>query len=233
MQGVLRRTAVLLCVGLGLAAHAAAPDAGVREPFRWDIPGGLERIEVPGEQHAMGIPMKLHAVRSSRSLQELHAHFLQAFARAGLYVPPPGDVKLPLSDPSLTALDPEKEVSYTIIFQSNPDGTVTCVLGEAHLGRRKPPGDFFAPLHPGARAPIQTAGEGMRTLNYETPAPLAEVLAFYRQTLTRQGFKEVDPLTFRKGQTLWKVQAQRGEGITRVLVVDSAQLPTTELQRVE
>ena len=73
----------------------------------------------------------------------------------------------------------------------------------------------------------------MRTLNYETPAPLAEVLAFYRQTLTGQGFKEVDPLTFRKGKTLWRVQAQREEGLTRVLVVDSPQLPTTELQHVE
>jgi len=208
------------------------PDGKVPLPplFKFDIPDVREVIDMPGEQRAMGIPMKLQAVVSGKRFNEVYRSVLDSFTRAGLYVAPPESLKIPLSDPVLTGLDPLRQISYTVIFKQNSDGTTTCILGEAHIGRREKTDTFFAPVPPGAQSPVQSSTEGMRTLSFTTSSQPDDVATFYREQLGKQGYREIEPLTFRNGASLWKVRAKREEGTTRVLVIDSPHLPTGELQ---
>lgn len=212
------------------APPAPPPAFEMPARYQWDVPGAIERIDVPGEQIAMGIPMKLQAVRSSKSLPDLFVHFERSFLAAKLYVPPAKDIKLPLNEPHITALDPFRKLSYTVIFQKNPDGSVTCIMGEADVGRRQAKGSHFAPTPAGAVGPFETTLDGMRTLTYSIPRPVSEVETFYRDTLAKQGFTEIEPLKFRKGPALWVVRARREGSSTEVMVVDSAFQPTKELQ---
>jgi len=193
--------------------------------FVWDLPEVIGVIDMPGEQVAMGTPVKLRAVHSRSSLSEAYEYMMRAFERGGLYVAPPGTLNIPLSDPVLTGLDGTRLFAYTVIFKANPDGTTTLILGESDLGRRQKTQRFFAPLPPDARSPMQTQVEGMRTLVYTTAERPEQVLGFYRQALGAAGFEEIEPRLFRKGQTLWKVRASREDGRTQVTVIDSAYLP--------
>lgn len=211
-------------------APTEAPGARPLLPrFVWDLPEVIGVIEMPGEQIAMGTPVKLRAVHSRSKLSEAYAYMMRVFERGGLYVAPPGTLNIPLSDPVLTGLDGTRLMAYTVIFKANPDGTTTLILGESNLGRRKKTQRFFAPVPPDAQAPLQTQVEGMRTLVFTTAEPPAQVLAFYRHTLGQAGFEELEPRLFRKGQTLWKVRTLREGGRTQVTVIDSAHLPTPEL----
>lgn len=213
----------------GTPQAAGAADRPRLPPFVWDLPEVVGMIDMPGEQVAMGTPVKLRAVHSRSSLSEAYAHVMRAFERGGLYVAPPGTLNIPLSDPVLTGLDGTRLMAYTVIFKANPDGTTTLILGESNLGRRQKTQRFFAPLPPGARSPLQTQVEGMRTLGYATSESPEEVVDFYRRTLGEAGFEEIEPRLFRKGPSLWKVRASREEGRTQVTVIDSAHLPAPEL----
>lgn len=201
--------------------------------YRWDLPEVIEVIDIPGEQVAMGIPMKLNAVRSHSPFNKAYQHILDSFHRARLYVAPPADLKIPLSDPMLTGLDSFRMISYSVIFKPNPDGTTTLILGEAHVGRRQKQQKFFAPLPPGAESPMQSSVEGMRTLVFSTSKPTTEMEGYYRKTLSEAGFREIEPLLFRKDRTLWRVRVSKIEGKTVVSIIDSAQLPTQEFMTVQ
>lgn len=211
----------------GAVAPGAPADRPLLPRFVWDLPKVIGVIEMPGEQLAMGTPVKLRAVHSRSSLTEAYEYVMRAFERGGLYVAPPGTLNIPLSDPVLTGLDGTRLFAYTVIFKANPDGTTTLILGESDLGRRRKTQRFFAPLPPDALSPLQTQVEGMRTLVFATVERPEQVLDFYRRTLGEAGFEEIEPRLFRKGQTLLKVRASREDGRTQVTVIDSAHLPTS------
>ncbi len=194
--------------------------------FVWKVPGEIQGIEVPGVIESHGVPMKLHAVHSKWQVQELAAYFAREFDRAGLYVPPPKDQIQVLREPSITALDPFREISLTVIFQENPDKTTTVIIGEAHLADRKKPSDgAFAPLVPGASNPVVSNLEGMRTLSYRTQLPEAEVRAFYQKQLTTDGYQQPTPGVFVKNGQQLQLEYDRTPETGQVLLIERAYVP--------
>lgn len=215
------------------AAVAELPEPPPPPPlFKWDVPGALEQIPIPGEQEALGLPTRMHAVRSSRSVEELILHFRQSFRDAQLYIPPAELVAVPMQEPSVTALDPVRMLSFMAILHENPDRTVTVVLTETNLAKRQKV-QTFAPLFPGGERPLTSSTEGLRSLFYTVKAKEKDVQAFYRRELKKLGFAEVEPLKFQKGRDVWWVQlAQDGE-ITSVSVIDSTQVPVSSPTHVK
>jgi hypothetical protein len=162
-----------------LALHAA--------PFVWPRPDLVEEIDVPGTVVAQGVPVRMRVVRSRLDVQRLLETFTGAFERAGLYVPPVQ--RRLLAEPHVTGLDWRASISYSVILHPNPDGTTTCVLGQAQLGKKRDAGGDFAPLFPAAREVLRVEQEGARVMSYVAPASLTEVTQFYGATLERLGFK--------------------------------------------
>jgi hypothetical protein len=208
---------------LVLAAFLALlPAARAAEPLRWDVPRAFMSVPVHGEQEALGVPMRLTAVRSRASVQDLFNHFLRAFEKADLFVPPREGQFMAEGGLSLTGLDVERHVSYTVIFQPMPDGTTTVLLGEADLYRRKAPGDDGRiPVFPGAKGLLRSNHEGTATLTYTVRAPPGEVLRFYQETLGRAGFtaSPEEPTTFVRDGHTFQVHLQRAHGPGEVSVV--------------
>lgn len=201
-----------LCAALAVALSAAAADpkpkkapAQPAEPvvpskFTWDIPEIIEVVEVPGLSRGVnGVPVKLNAVRSKWKIEALIDHVTQSFANANLYMAPQKDLTLLTSDPQLHAFDPFRQIGFSVIFQANPDGTTTAILGEAHLSEAKPESGYFAPVFPDAQGVIQSSSEGHQLLAYATKAPQSDVEKFYREALPPLGYREVKPLKYRKG----------------------------------
>lgn len=190
-------------------------------PFQWDIPEPLGKVEVPGIVQADGIPMKLNAVVSGRRVEDLIQHFATSFSRAGLFIPPMRLQKQISKNPQLTAYDPERQIAFSVIFQANPNKTTTVILGEAHVGeRRKATDGFFAPVFPGSEYPIQNDSEGLKLLAYSARASEGEVQAFYRDTLGRAGFKEVETGVFRRQAQELRLSVQkRANGTVTVRVM--------------
>lgn len=175
--------------------------------FTWDVPEKIEVVDVPGILRSDGIPLRLTAVRSKMKLEPLIRHFYGRFVEARLYVAE-ADEQLQLPKvPMLTALDTTTLISYTVVFQQNPDGTTTVVLGEAHLSERDPsPAGFdFAPIFPGASEVVRSDVEGMRTLTFTTGAKADEVLRFYRDVMGKAGSRELSPGLFQDGGRQVKV----------------------------
>jgi hypothetical protein len=170
-----------------------------RQPFVWDVPQVVDIIDVPGQMLADGIPVRLKAVRTKEKPEPLLQHMVERWMEWGLYVAPVEQQKQPLQEVMLTALDPERLITYTIILQPNPDGTTTLYLGEANMS--KPPAvmSSVAPVFPGAEGVMTSDLEVVRSVNYSVRAKEAEVEAFYRTELGKAGFKEVKPRRFRSG----------------------------------
>ena len=208
---------------LVLAAFIALlPAARAAAPLRWDVPSAFMSVPVHGEQEALGVPMRLTAVRSRASVSDLFDHFLRAFEKADLYIPPREGQFMAEGGLSLTGLDVERLVSYTVIFQPMPDGTTTVLLGEADLHRRKAPGaDGRVPVYPGARGLLRSRNEGADTLAYTVKAPPGEVLRFYQETLGRAGFtpSPEEPTTFVRAGHVFQVLLQRAHAPGEVSVV--------------
>jgi hypothetical protein len=83
-----------------------------------------------------GIPNRFHVVISSVSADELLAHFLRAFDKAGLFIPAPERHTRLEGQLMLTAFDPRTETSYSVILQPYPNGHTGVVLGEAYFAGR-------------------------------------------------------------------------------------------------
>ncbi|MCY1017674.1 hypothetical protein [Pyxidicoccus sp. MSG2] len=171
-----------------------------RQPFVWDVPRVKDIIDVPGVMLADGIPVRMKAVRSAEKIEPLMGHIVDRWVEWGLYVAPPEQQPQKLREPMLTALDPERFITYTVIFQPNPDGTTTLYLGEADMS--KPPGAMstVAPVFPGAEGVLTSDLETVRSVTYSVRAKETEVDAFYKTELAKAGFKEVKPRRFRAGQ---------------------------------
>ncbi|MCP3136553.1 hypothetical protein [Pyxidicoccus xibeiensis] len=171
-----------------------------RQPFVWDVPRVLDVVDVPGVMLADGVPVRLKAVRSAEKPEPLLQHMVDRWEEWGLYITPAEQQPQLLREPMLTALDPERFITYTVILQPNPDGTTTVYLGEADMS--KPPATMssVAPVFPGAEGVMTSDLEVVRSVNYTVSAKEAEVEAFYRTELGKAGFKPTEPRRFRAGQ---------------------------------
>lgn len=180
------------------AAPAEAKAPRPVDPLQWEVPGRVSAVEVPARMDVDGIPVRFRVVLSKEKGDLLFQHFAKAFAEAGFYLPPPPrKPSLPLR---LTALDTRTLTSYTLVFQSQPGGLMEVVLGEARLKERQKAAAPMVPVYPGAKDVLQSNFEGARTLGYQVEAKEAEVKAWHREQLTRAGYKEEEPLLFRRQQ---------------------------------
>ncbi|RKH68328.1 hypothetical protein D7X55_10695 [Corallococcus sp. AB049A] len=196
------------------AQPAAAPDAGVlaaeapRAPFRWDIPGKVVWVQSPGPQVSDGVPMNLELARTDWPLNAVIQHIMESFRKAGFYMAPMREQRSPTTEPMLTALDVEKLLAYTVIFQENADKSVTLILGVSNMSNYKPPGTTlsWAPLMPGAEGLTRSELEGAHLAVYATQPGTteAQVYDYYRTALAPTGYAE-DPEekgVFRRGSEL-------------------------------
>lgn len=195
-----------------------------KPPFSWSIPRVVEDAPVEGGMQSLGVPVRAHAVRSEERMDVLYEHIVRSFRAAQLYVPPPpyqfhfGDAV------SVTAIDDERMISYTAIFQPNPDGTTTLILGEADLAARNPaPEEGGVPAMPGARGVLRSLTEGAQTLTYSVGATREEVLGYYREVLPSFGFTESEPGAFVRGTARVTVMTTpEGKGRQSVVVLEQA-----------
>ncbi|MFL5348474.1 MAG: hypothetical protein ACJ8AT_27065 [Hyalangium sp.] len=228
-----RLLAVVLLLGAPWAAGAEAPASSTADtkasapkpkphPFEWNVPGMVAHVDVAGTMEAQGIPMKLNAVDSTWMPPELFNHFLKQFTEAGFYLPPPKDQLIVHGAATLTAMDVERQLVYTVIMRVNRDGKTTKVLlGTSNMGLAKPPSDTaFAPVYPGAHDLITSNVEVGRTLGYVTRATPQELNAFYSKAMAQAGFKEERPGLYSKDRELIEVLAKPlPNGELSVLVV--------------
>jgi hypothetical protein len=219
---------LLLCLALPALAGKPAPAPAPKPPrFTWPNPDVLEELEVPGIVQARGVPMKLRAIRVRRHAQEMVDLYLDAFARSGLYVPPPKHQPQLTRELTLTGLDTERLIAYTVIVQPNPDGTTSLMLGESNLallGKTASSGQDPAPLFPGAQGVMRTDQEGAQVLVFRAKAKPEEVQSFYREVLGRSGFIEPEPalqpgVFARKGEQLQLTVHPREGGEVSVALI--------------
>ncbi|RKG75532.1 hypothetical protein [Corallococcus terminator] len=195
--------AVLALLSLGLALPAWAKDAGVPEAvpprFEWPRLQVLEHVEANEIVEAGGVPVALRAVHVKESARELVQRFADAFRDQGLYVAP-GKKQAQLANNAamLTAFDPLRAITYTVILQPQPDGTTSLYLGEANhaLAKKASASGDFAPLPPEARDVLRVNAEGSRTLSFQTALTGAQVQAFYDDALAKAGWKPGDEAGF-------------------------------------
>ncbi len=196
------------------APAPAAPreDAPAPQPFHWEVPGLLDWVDSAGTQMSDGVPVTLQLARSSLELEALLQHFATSFEKAGLFIPP-GGLQPELSrEPMLTALDPVRRVSYTVIFQPNPDKTVTLLLGTANFSRSRLQTQVkWAPLFPGAQQVTSMDMEGAASAAFRVRSTPEQVLAFYREQLGKAGFveKAEEPGSFQRGDERLRVSVRK------------------------
>jgi hypothetical protein len=185
---------MLSCL-LALVVATAPQRAG--DPLDWQVPGHVSTLEVPGQMHVGGIPVRFRVHTSREKVERLLQHFATAFDEAGFYLQ--RHQKRLAAQPHLTALDTRSLTSYTVILQPEPGGLTTVVVGEARLKELKraaPPS--VLPVFPGAKDVLHADFEGALTLSYLVAAKEPEVRAWYRERLAGAGFREEAPLLFRR-----------------------------------
>jgi hypothetical protein len=191
----------MLSALLVLELLLATPPAGTqapppRDPLQWEVPGQVSAIEVPGRMDVAGIPVRFRVVSSKEKADYLFKHLAKTFYEAGFYLPPPP--RKALGPLRLTALEPRTLTSYTVIFQLQPGGLTEVIVGEARLKDRQAAAPPMVPVYPGGKHVLQSNVEGARTLGYQVEAKEEEVKAWYQKELTRLGYKEEEPLLFRR-----------------------------------
>lgn len=189
-----------------------APEPSPRPPFRWDVPGLIAWVDSPGMQISDGVPLALQLARSKLSVETLLQHFADSFEKAGLFIPPGDEQVRAFQEPQLTALDPEKLIAYTVIFQENPDGTVTLILGTSNLSQYNPGQAMallWAPLPPGAKQLMQTQMEAGQSAAFTVASSKAQVMAFYGEAMKKAGFEQEEPGVFRRGGEVITVYTQQ------------------------
>ncbi|CAM3953241.1 hypothetical protein G4177_02495 [Corallococcus sp. ZKHCc1 1396] len=189
----------LALLALVLAPPAGATDAGVKEAipprFEWPRLQVLEHVEASEIVEAEGVPVALRAVRVKENARVLVQRFADAFRDQGLYVAP-GRKQAQLANNAamLTAFDPLRAITYTVILQPQPDGTTSLYLGEANhaLAKKVSAAGDFAPLPSQARDVLRVNSEGSRTLSFQTSLTGEQVQAFYDDALAKAGWKPAD-----------------------------------------
>lgn len=206
-----------------------ATEPAPRPPFRWDVPGLIAWVDSPGVQISDGVPLTLQMARSKYPVEALIQHFVDSFEKAGLFIPPGPEQVRAFREPQITALDPERLTAYTAIFQPNPDGTVTVILGTSDLSQYNPGANMellWAPLPPGAQQVMNTRMEGGQSAVFTVSSSKEKVMAFYRDAFKQAGFEQEEPGVFRRGGEVITVYAQQQEGelavsLTRRLGVEA------------
>jgi hypothetical protein len=160
------------------------------------VPDAIEKMDVPDNLRALGVPVKLRAVRSKQKVEPLLAHFREAFAKAGLFVPEPGELHSAGNLQQVTGLDVLNHNSVSVLLQPNLDGTTTVVVGEAYFHAAKDADEAFAPVFPGSAGLIVANLEVGQSMAYSANAAPDEVMDFYRQTLAAIGYRETAPGRF-------------------------------------
>ncbi|WP_235685637.1 MULTISPECIES: hypothetical protein [Corallococcus] len=213
-------------LALLLALSAGAQDAGVPDAprFAWPRLQVLEQVESSNLVEAGGIPVALRAVHVKEPVRVLVQRFADAFRDGGLYVPP-GKEQAQYANNAvmLTALDPRRRITYTVVLMPQVDGTTQLYLGEANHALARPPqadGDF-APLPPQATGVLRVNAEGSRTLTFQVPLAGSQVQAFYDDALAKAGWKRGDEpgLYSRPGAELRLTHQPGSPGQTSVVLL--------------
>jgi hypothetical protein len=200
----------------GAAPENLDPDKPL-PPFNWKIPGLLAWVDSDGPLMANGVPVLIQLARSSRPVEDLGPYFARQFEQAGLFIPPDKDQVAFTREPQITALDPTRMVSYTAIFQSNPDKTTSIILGTANVGAWKPVRGSellgWAPMMPGGERLLRTDAEGQSSAAYDVEATPDKVQAFYKDALLKAGYTALpnEEGNYRRGPELIRVRARPDE----------------------
>lgn len=191
--------------------------------FSWadvEIPRVRAHVPVHGKLEAAGVPVSAHQVVTEAPVEELLRLFMGAFHKAKLFVPPARDQAKVRGGIALTALDPDRMVSFTVLLTPNGDGTTTVTLGEASLGERKQTHpQAIAPTVPDARDVVVVDVEAARTMSYRTALPPQEIAAFYEKTLGGAGFREVEPGLYRTRHREIAITVKPLDAKTRAVLV--------------
>lgn len=220
MAGALRSSALAgpLLVTLLLASPASAQRV-------WPDLKALDAVDTPEITYVDGIPVMVRAIRVKEKPQQLVNLFADTFVKAGLFVPRGKDQPRLSQLPMLTAYDPRRQVSYTVMFQQNADGTTTLLLGESHLASKErlaPAHDAPVPVYPGAREVMTVTQEGTEVVTYRVVATEPELLGFYEGALKVAGFRpagEGQPGAFDGPGGQLQVTSGAGRGGERAVVV--------------
>lgn len=205
---------MLSCL-LVLEVLLAAPPAG--EPFQWQVPGQVSKLEVPGGMNVGGVPIRLQVYSSKESVDRLIQYFATAFDESGFYIE--RQQKQLAAEPHLTALNTRTLTAYTVILEKEANGLTTVVLGESRMGEFKPlPASELLPVYPGAQNVLQSDMEGAKTLAFRVTAKQEQVSAWYRERLVRAGYKEEEPLVFRRQEQEVRMSASSREGALDVVL---------------
>jgi hypothetical protein len=205
------------------ALLAAEPAKGGPAPFVWPKPGLIDEVEIPAVIRADGVPVRLHTYRSRASPDQLLQAYANAFDQAGFYIA----LNQPrvTAEPHITALDWRTKISYSAILSPQPDGTTSCMLGEAALAKRKTTGTptDFAPLMPGAREVARIDQETERLISFSVSASPAAVNQFYGKALLPAGFTAGPPEEaniYRRGlERLHVITRSKPNGAASVVLV--------------
>jgi hypothetical protein len=187
-------------------------------PFNWKVPGLLDWVDSDGPMMANGVPVLIQLARSSRPVEELGPYFAHQFEQAGLFIPPAGEQVPTTREPQLTALDPTRMVSYTVILQANPDKTTSVILGTANVGAWRPVRGSallgWAPMMPGGEHLLRTDAEGQSSAAYDVDSTPDKVQAFYKDALLKAGYMALpnEEGNYRRGSELLRVRARPDEG---------------------
>ncbi|EPX62430.1 hypothetical protein D187_008618 [Cystobacter fuscus DSM 2262] len=178
---------------------ASPPPPSPPAPFHWRVPGLVSTLDVPGEMSVGNIPIRLQVYTSREPVETLLQSFAKASDAAGFYIP--RKTRRLARQPHLTALDTRTLTAYTVILNPSPEGLTTVVLGEAKMDQKTAPSTpSLVPTYPGAKHVLQGNFEGARTLSFWAAARTEQVETWYRERLLAAGYKEEEPLVFRRGQ---------------------------------
>jgi hypothetical protein len=211
---------------LALLLLQGTADAGARPKIIvFDVPHVIEQAAVPERLQAADYPVTVHAVKSTEAPENLVRWFAAEFQKAGLFRMPQDRLPEPMRSTSMTGLDTTTLVSYTIIFQPNPDHTTTAIISETYLAEHAPPKNGtaeIAAVFPGATQVVRSSSEALKTLSYRAAAEPKEVERFYREVLPKGGYQPGEGLSFaRPGEQLQVIVRADEQGGTRVTVLSS------------
>jgi hypothetical protein len=182
---------------------ASPADGGERLlKYRWSVPELEHTIDVPSTQSVNGLPVRFSAAVSRAKPDFLLKYYVDEFAKAGLYLPPPSEqVAMGGNALQVTGLDTDNLVSYTVILQVASDRYTTVIMGHSYLepwmrGARP---DDFAPLFPQSEAVVRSRAEGVDVLQFVTDAEPKAVRTFYGEVLLKAGYVAVEPDVFARG----------------------------------
>lgn len=208
-------------ISVFVALLLVATDGGIARPTvkLFTLPEVLDVVDIPGEQKALGVPMKLRSVRTKMKFDATQREVVKQFQAAGLYIPPARHISQTMKEPIIVGLEPATLIAYTAIFQPAKDST-TVVFGTAFLARREKTGrPDWGPVYPSARDIVLTDVELMRAASYAVREDEAKVRDFYEKVLPAGGFKKVDDDAFEKQNERIQLHYSRDkDGSVRVLM---------------